>query len=74
MRAKMEVTLDELFANVLEGGGASTGEHGVGIAKQRWWPLAVSETSQLLHEALKRALDPAGLLNPDKFVTISATR
>lgn len=38
MRAKVEVTLDELFANVLEGGGASTGEHGVGIAKQRWWP------------------------------------
>jgi len=74
VRAKVQIALDELFAKVLEWGGAITGEHGVGIAKQRWWPQAVSETSQQVHEALKRALDPAGLLNPNKFVTISDTR
>ena len=74
VRAKVQIALDELFAKVLEWGGAITGEHGVGIAKQRWWPQAVSETSQQVHEALKRALDPVGLLNPNKFVTISDTR
>ena len=74
VRAKVQIALDELFAKVLEWGGAITGEHGVGIAKQRWWPQAVSETSHQVHEALKRALDPAGLLNPNKFVTISDTR
>jgi len=74
VRARVEIALDELFTKVLEWGGAITGEHGVGIAKQRWWPQAVSETSQQVHEALKRALDPAGLLNPNKFVTISDTR
>ena len=74
VRARVGVALDELFAKVLQWGGAITGEHGVGIAKQRWWPQAVSQTSMQVHEALKRALDPAGLLNPDKFVTISGTR
>jgi len=74
VRGKVQIILDELFAKVLEWGGASTGEHGVGIAKQHWWPQAVSETSHQVHEALQRALDPAGLLNPNKFVTISDTR
>ena len=74
VRAKVQIALDELFAKVLEWGGAITGEHGVGIAKQRWWPQAVSGTSHQVHESLKRALDPAGLLNPNKFVTISDTR
>jgi len=74
VRSRVEVALDELFAKVLQWGGAITGEHGVGIAKQRWWPQAVSQTSMQVHEALKRALDPDGLLNPDKFVTISGTR
>ncbi|NBV86491.1 MAG: FAD/FMN-containing dehydrogenase, partial [Verrucomicrobia bacterium] len=73
VREKVEIALDELFTRVLGWGGAITGEHGVGIAKQRWWPQAVSETNLQIHEALKRALDPAGLLNPDKFVTISGT-
>lgn len=67
VRERVEKALDELFAKVLEWGGAITGEHGVGIAKQRWWPQAVSQTGRDVHEALKRALDPAGLLNPDKF-------
>ena len=68
VREKVQVALDALFAQVLEWGGAITGEHGVGIAKQRWWPQAVSEVSRDVHSAIKYALDPAGILNPDKFV------
>ena len=45
-----------------------------GIAKQRWWPQAVSEVGHSVHESLKLALDPQGLLNPDKFVTIHGAR
>ena len=37
--------LDELFRQVLAWGGSITGEHGIGLAKQRWWPLAVSQGS-----------------------------
>jgi len=67
-QAKSETALDELFQQVLAWGGSITGEHGIGIAKQRWWPLAVSPEGRRLHRTIKRALDPRGILNPGKFV------
>jgi len=64
----MERVLDDLFGFVIASGGAITGEHGIGLAKKRWWPQAVSPESLLLHQTVKRALDPAGILNPGKFL------
>ena len=63
-----EAALDELFEKVIAWKGAITGEHGVGLAKKRWWPLAVSSEVRALHVALKQTLDPRGILNPGKFV------
>ncbi len=63
-----EEALDELFRQVLAWNGAITGEHGIGLAKKRWWPLAVSPEVRELHRALKKMLDPNGILNPGKFV------
>jgi glycolate oxidase subunit GlcD len=63
-----EAALDELFRQVLAWGGAITGEHGIGLAKRRWWPWAVSPAVRELHRAVKRALDPRGILNPGKFI------
>lgn len=60
--------LDDLFRQVLAFGGSITGEHGIGLAKKRWWPLAASKEVRAMHVAVKRALDPKGLLNPGKFV------
>lgn len=74
VRTRVEEALDLLFRQVLKWGGAITGEHGIGIAKQRWWPEAVSKTGREVHEALKAALDPRGILNPNKFVTIRSPR
>jgi glycolate oxidase len=45
-----------------------TGEHGIGLAKKPWWPLAVDKVGRDVHVALKAALDPKGILNPGKFV------
>ncbi len=67
-KARSEAALDELFRQVLDWGGAITGEHGIGLAKQRWWPLAVPGNVRTLHATVKRALDPNGILNPGKFV------
>jgi glycolate oxidase len=67
-RARSEAALDELFHGVLALGGAITGEHGVGLAKKPWWPAAVSPEAQALHQTIKQALDPRGLLNPGKFL------
>lgn len=75
VHAKVEQALDELFAQVLAWGGVITGEHGIGIAKQRWWSQATSPVSREVHAALKSALDPSGILNPGKFVAAKrATR
>ncbi len=57
---------EELFALAAELGGAISGEHGVGALKRgqlaRQWPPGALR----LHEEIKRALDPKGLLNPGK--------
>ena len=66
--ARSEKCLDELFRWILANGGSITGEHGIGLAKKRWWPQAVSENSRELHRVVKHALDPHGILNPGKFV------
>lgn len=60
--------LDELFAQVLAWDGVITGEHGIGLAKKRWWPLAASPAVRAMHQRIKKSLDPKGILNPGKFV------
>ncbi|MGA2320194.1 MAG: FAD-linked oxidase C-terminal domain-containing protein [Solirubrobacteraceae bacterium] len=57
---------EELFALVISLGGSIAGEHGVGWCKSgllesQWDPRALE-----LHEQIKRAFDPKGLLNPGK--------
>jgi glycolate oxidase subunit GlcD len=65
-RAAAAAAMEEVFALATELGGAITGEHGVGLLKRgqlaRQWP----EGALRLHEEIKRALDPKGLLNPGK--------
>ena len=68
VREKVDRALDDLFAQVLEWGGVITGEHGIGLAKKRWWPEATSEVVRGLHRKLKEIVDPNGILNPGKFV------
>lgn len=68
IRERAEAALDKLFHQIIAWNGAITGEHGVGIAKQRWFAEAVGEGSLNLHRRLKAALDPNGVLNPGKFV------
>jgi len=68
VRENVEHALDELFAQVLGWGGVITGEHGIGLAKKRWWPEATSEVVRDLHRRLKSTLDPDGILNPGKFI------
>ena len=63
-----DAALDELFRQVIGWGGSITGEHGIGLAKKPWWPLAVSKEVRQLHRIVKHAVDPHGILNPGKFV------
>ena len=65
---RSEAALDDLFHQVLGWGGVITGEHGIGLAKKRWWPDAAGKEVRALHRAIKDALDPNGILNPGKFL------
>jgi glycolate oxidase subunit GlcD len=58
----------DVFALATRLGGTVSGEHGIGWVKggqlaRQWAPRALE-----LHEAVKRAFDPKGLLNPGKKV------
>jgi glycolate oxidase len=69
VRERADHALDLLFTWVLENNGAITGEHGVGLAKKRWFRQAIGDTAFDVHQALKHALDPDGMLNPGKFLS-----
>jgi glycolate oxidase len=68
VKARTQAALDQLFRQVLAWDGVITGEHGIGLAKKPWWPLAVSPAGRMLHGKIKHCLDPKGILNPGKFV------
>lgn len=57
----------ELFATALELGGTLTGEHGVGVLKQRWLRQELGDDSYALQRDIKRVFDPLGILNPGKI-------
>ncbi len=60
---------DAVLALVLECGGTISAEHGVGVAKARWLQRARGESEVAAMRAIKRALDPGGLLNPGAVLT-----
>lgn len=68
VRARSEELLDRLFKQVLAWDGVISGEHGIGIAKRRWFKEAIDSVSMDVHLRLKNVLDPAGILNPGKFL------
>jgi glycolate oxidase len=68
IETRTRAALDQLFQQVLDWKGAITGEHGIGLAKKPWWPLAAPRQLRALHQKIKRSLDPKGILNPGKFL------
>jgi glycolate oxidase subunit GlcD len=61
-----EAVCGELFALTISLGGSITGEHGIGWLKRGRLQAQWEERAVELHEQIKRAFDPKGLLNPGK--------
>jgi glycolate oxidase len=60
----------ELMAKVVSLGGAISGEHGIGLAKTPFLRLQHSAAAIGAMRAVKRALDPRGILNPGKMFEV----
>jgi D-lactate dehydrogenase (cytochrome) len=60
---------DSMVARALAMEGTSTGEHGVGYGKMEHLVSEIGEGVSVMR-AIKRALDPANILNPGKIVHI----
>jgi glycolate oxidase len=60
-------TADEIIGYCIEQGGSITGEHGVGMEKDRLMPLLFSDDDLDLMKRVRDAFNPSGLLNPGKI-------
>jgi glycolate oxidase len=59
-----------LMREVVSLGGAISGEHGIGLAKTPFLRLQHSAAAIRAMRAVKRALDPRGILNPGKMFEV----
>ncbi|MCW2951202.1 MAG: linked oxidase domain protein [Conexibacter sp.] len=62
---------DAVLELALACGGTISAEHGVGVAKARWLERARGADEVAAMRAIKRALDPDGLLNPGAVLPAS---
>jgi glycolate oxidase len=66
--ARTERFASEVLQKCIEVGGTVTGEHGVGIEKINEMCVQFSAAELEAFRGVKRAFDPAGLLNPTKNI------
>jgi glycolate oxidase len=66
--ARAEQAFDAIMALGLQLGGTITGEHGVGHLKRRWLGRELDPAALSVQRAIKRALDPHGILNPGRVL------
>jgi glycolate oxidase len=65
-----EKAVRRLMETVVALGGAISGEHGIGLAKSPFLRLQHSPAQVRAMQAVKRALDPNGILNPGKMFEV----
>jgi len=65
--ARARKAVDDIFKAALEYGGAISGEHGIGLEKQKYLKDAMSAEEIGLLKQLKSVFDPQGILNPGKI-------
>ncbi|MGD9032170.1 MAG: FAD-linked oxidase C-terminal domain-containing protein [Desulfobacteraceae bacterium] len=66
--ARVDKALDELYEAAIGMGGTLSGEHGIGIAKDRFMGMEFSQRAIEVMRGIKRVFDPNNILNPGSFL------
>lgn len=64
----IEEVIEETLRTVLRLGGTVAAEHGIGKIKRRWLPLQMNPLQIAMMTAVKRELDPLGILAPGNIL------
>jgi glycolate oxidase len=64
---RVEAASGDIFEVATSVGGTLSGEHGIGLLKQKYLRLDLSEGTVQVMRAIKRALDPDNIMNPGKI-------
>ena len=66
-RRRAKGAVKDLMQKVVDLKGTISGEHGIGLAKTPFMKVARNEAEMKALRAIKKALDPKGILNPGKL-------
>jgi glycolate oxidase len=64
----IEEVVEQTLKHVLSLGGTVAAEHGIGKIKRRWLPLQMNPLQISMMTAVKRELDPSGILAPGNIL------
>lgn len=59
--------VEDIYKLALSLGGMISGEHGIGLAKKKYLPLAMDSSQIELMRKIKKIFDPKNILNPGKI-------
>jgi glycolate oxidase len=65
---KQNVVMKAMYSKASELGGQVSGEHGIGHAKKQYLIESLGKKQMDIMSSIKKAFDPAGVLNPGKIV------
>jgi glycolate oxidase len=65
--ARAQKAMEEIFEAALSLGGVLSGEHGIGLEKQRFFKKAMDPVGLDIMKKIKDVLDPNHILNPGKI-------
>src|SRR6478672_5952244 len=71
---RVEEAFKEIFDEAIRLGGTITGEHGIGMAKKSFLPKFAGDAQMRVMRELRKALDPAGILNPGKMFDMPTSK
>ncbi|HCN83863.1 MAG TPA: FAD-binding oxidoreductase, partial [Sphingobacteriaceae bacterium] len=64
---KLKDGIREVFELTVSLGGTLSGEHGIGLVQKEFMSVKYPEVHLNLMRNIKKAFDPAGILNPGKI-------